>query len=349
MGIVALKRLVLRNRNMSKHSLLKNKVLLGCIALSVAVILLPYITENVYYLDFLIKVLFFAVVAGAWNISCGYAGALSLGHSAFFGIGAYTSTLLFLHLGTSPWLGMLVGGLLATLFAILIGYLSFRLHGPFFVLSTIATAEVLRMTSIHWKSLTDGSEGLSIPFQPSWANFIFRSRMEYLYIVMGFMILVVVLTYLLEQSKYGYYLTAMRGDEDAAEIIGINTMGMKIMATAISAFLTATGGTIYAQYILYIEPNSVFGIDFSVNVALISIIGGMGTIWGPVLGSFLITPLGQYLRGWFGGSYMGLHLIIYGLLLIIVVLFIPEGIVSAFSRGGRFVNITNFWKAEAKG
>ena len=166
---------------------------------------------------------------------------------------------------------------------------------------------------------------------------------------MGFMLTIAISTRILERSKYGYYITAMRGDEAGAEIIGINTMGMKIMATAISAFLTATGGTIYAQYILYIEPNSVFGVDFSVKVALISIIGGMGTVWGPVLGSFLITPLGQYLSGWLGGTYMGLHLVIYGLVLIIVVLFIPEGIVSAFSRRGRFGDVMNALKANRLG
>lgn len=334
---------------MRKYAFLRNRTVLACLALSLAVVLLPYATANVYYLDFLFKVLFFAAVAAAWNISCGYAGALSLGHAAFFGIGAYTSTLLFLHIGLSPWLGMMVGGSLAAIFAIIIGYLSFRLRGPFFVLSTIATAEVLRMTSIHWKSLTDGSEGLSIPFQPSWANFVFRSRVEYLYIAMGFMLLVVISTYVLEKSKYGYYITAMRGDEDGAEIIGVNTMGMKIMATAISAFLTAIGGTLYAQYILYIEPNSVFGIDFSVKVALISIIGGMATVWGPVLGSFVMTPLGQYLSGWLGGSYMGLHLVIYGLILIVVVLFIPEGIASAFSRRGRFRGVMNVLKTRFSG
>jgi branched-chain amino acid transport system permease protein len=317
----------------------RKKGLWGWGILFLLIILLPHFAKGAYYLDFLFKILFYATVAGAWNISCGYAGALSLGHAVFFGIGAYTSTLLFLHFGMSPWAGMVVGGILASVFAIIIGYLSFRLHGPFFVLSTIAAAEVFRLTSIHWRALTDGSLGLSIPFQPSWATFVFRSRLEYVYIIFGFMLLVILISYLIERSRVGYYIMAMRDDEDAAESIGINTLQMKVMATSISAFLTAIGGTIYAQYILFIEPNSVFGIDFSIQVALIYIIGGMGTISGPVLGSFLITPLGQYLRGWFGGTYMGLHFIIYGFLLIVIVLFIPEGIIPAFSVKGRLRDI----------
>ena len=301
-----------------------------------AAILIPMSIRSPFYLDFIFKILFCAMTAAAWNISSGYAGALSLGHAAFFGIGAYTSTLLSIHYGISPWIGMIFGGAFASGFAMLIGYLSFRLHGPFFVLSTIAAAEVLRITAINLRDLTGGAMGLSIPFKPSWANLIFRGRLDYVYIMLGFLLLVMLISYAIEKSRLGFYMAAMREDEDAAESLGINTLQLRLTATLISAFLTAIGGTLYAQYILYIEPHSVFGIDYSLQVALMSIIGGMGTVIGPVFGAFFITPLGQYLRGWFGGSYMGLYLIIYGTVLIIVVLFIPEGIVAAFSRRGRF-------------
>jgi branched-chain amino acid transport system permease protein len=325
----------------------KNKKFFWGLIILVLCFLLPAAIKSAFYLDMLVKVVFWAMVAGAWNISCGYGGALSLGHTAFFGIGAYVSTILFLQFGLTPWIGMLAGGFLAIFFALALGYLSFRLHGPFFVLSTVAFAEVLRIIAIHWRSVTRGSEGLSIPFKPNWGTFILHNRLQYAYVALCLLLLVFLISYWIERSRFGYQLMAMRGDEDAAESLGINTLQLKIIASSISAFLTALGGTFYAQYIMYIEPHNVLGLDFSVQVALISIIGGMGTAFGPILGSLFITPLSQLLRGWFGGGYVGLHFIIYGMILIIVVMFIPEGIFTAIwgrkERSSFFRDLISKW------
>ena len=325
----------------------KNKKFFWGVIILVFCFLLPATIKSEYYLDMLVKIIFWAMVAGAWNISCGYAGALSLGHTAFFGIGAYVSTILFLKFGITPWIGMVAGGFLAIFFALMLGYLSFRLHGPFFVLSTVAFAEVLRIISIHWRSVTGGSEGLSIPFNPNWVTFILQNRLQYVYVAIGLLLIVFLISCWIERSRFGYQLMAMREDEEAAESLGINTLWLKIMAISISAFLTALGGTFYAQYIMYIEPHNVLGLDFSVQVALISIIGGMGKAFGPIFGSLFITPLSQLLRGWFGGGYIGLHFIIYGMILIIVVIFIPEGIFATFwgrkERSNFFKSLISKW------
>lgn len=302
------------------------------VALALFCLIFPLLLKDQYYQYFVWKILFWALVASAWNIAGGYAGQFSLGHAAFLGIGAYSSTLLKLHYGVSPWIGMLAGGLIAVLFAVAVGYLTLRLRGPFFVLCTIAFAEVLRIVAVYWSSLTHGSEGISIPFSPNFTNMMFSGRLSYLYIVLGCLFIVFLISDSLHRSRLGYYMAAMREDEDAAETLGVDTIRVKLISIALSAFFTAVAGTLYAQYILFIEPTTVLGIDFSVQVALISIIGGMGTSVGPILGSLLMTPMGEFLRAVFADSAQGLQLIIYGTLLIVFVIFMPSGLIAGISR-----------------
>lgn len=294
---------------------------------------LPAIAATVitdkFYLHVLIMMCFYAAASLAWNIVGGFAGQLSLGHAAFFGIGAYTSSLLFVNNGVSPWLGMLAGALLATAVAAVVGYPSFRLRGPFFTLVTIAFAEVARILAINAHDLTKGSIGLSVPFRPRPENFIFRETSTYAYVALGFMLIMVLVSLWIERSRLGYYLAALREDEDAAYALGINTARYKLVAVLISAFFTALAGTFYAQYILYIEPFQVFSLDFSVLLAMMAIIGGLGTVWGPVAGAFLVTPLGEFLRARIGSDFQGLHLVVYGTALIVVVILLPGGIVPS--------------------
>ena len=309
----------------------------GRIVLSIAIfaaicLLFPVFLKDRYSQHFAWKILFGALIASAWNIAGGYAGQFSLGHAAFLGIGAYSSTLLMMHFGISPWIGMLAGGLIAALFAAAFGYLTLRLRGPFFVLCTIAFAEVLRIIAVYWSSLTHGSEGISIPFRPGFSNMMFSGRLYYLYIILGAVFIVFLVSDALQRSRLGYYMAAMREDEDAAETLGVDTIRVKLISIALSAFFTAVGGTLYAQYILFIEPATVLGIDFSVQVALISIIGGMGTSVGPILGSLLMTPTGEFLRATFADSAQGMQLIIYGTLLIVFVIFMPRGLAAGISR-----------------
>ncbi len=290
-----------------------------------------------FYLHLVIMMLFYAAVSSAWNIVGGFAGQLSLGHAAFFGIGAYTSTLLFIDLGVSPWIGMLIGAALATLVAGAIGYPSFRLRGPFFTLVTIAFAEVLRILTIYAHDFTKGSIGISVPFRPAVGNFIFRQLSAYVFVALAFMLITVLVSLWIESSRLGYYLAALREDEDAAQALGIDTARYKLVAVLVSAFFTSLAGTFYAQYIFYIEPFQTFSLDFSVLLAMMAIIGGIGTVWGPVAGAFLVTPLQEILQAKLGGHFQGLHLVIYGTVLIVVVILLPQGIVPSLAAWGRRV------------
>jgi branched-chain amino acid transport system permease protein len=288
--------------------------------------------QNPFYLNILFMILLFAGLSGAWNIIGGFGGQLSLGHSAFFGIGAYTSSLLFVKCGIPPILGIFAGVATASLLAAVIGIPCFRLKGPFFSLATIAIAEVLQLLAVYFKKVTEGSEGLSIPFQPSFYNLIFESRNHYALAGFFFMLLVLGVSYWIQNSKLGYQLAALRDEDQAAETLGINTLRAKMTAFWISGALTAAGATLFSQYILFLEPHSEFSINVSVNLALISMIGGLGTCIGPLIGSFLLIPLQEFLRTWIGGKYQGLHFVIYGGLLIAVVMFMPKGIIAFFSK-----------------
>jgi branched-chain amino acid transport system permease protein len=302
--------------------------LLGLIAL----ILLPQIVHNPFVLHLFIMILFYAALGGAWNIIGGFAGQLSLGHAAFFGVGAYSCILLTLYTGLNPWAGMVGGMLITSVFAAAISYPSFRLRGPFFTLVTIAFAEVLRILVIYFKDFTRGSVGITIPQKMGLANFAFQEKEPYLYIALAFAAGVFLISYLIEQSRFGYHLIALREDEDAAESLGVNTSRTKMKAAVLSAALTSIGGVFYAQYILFIEPYSEFSLDLSVQFALVPMIGGMGTAWGPVLGSFVLTPLQELLRSWLGGRFAGLHLVIYGCILMLVVIFMPQGILGLIRK-----------------
>jgi branched-chain amino acid transport system permease protein len=288
-----------------------------------------------FYLHVLIMMLFYASISSAWNIVGGFAGQLSLGHAAFFGIGAYTSTLMFINLGVSPWIGMAIGAVLATVVAGGIGYPSFRLRGPFFTLVTIAFAEVLRILTLYAHDFTKGSIGISVPFRPALGNFIFRQVSAYAYVALAFLAITVLVSLWIENSRLGYYLAAIREDEDAAQALGIDAARYKLVAVLISAFLTALGGTFYAQYIFYIEPFQTFSLDFSVLLAMMAIIGGLGTVWGPVAGAFLVTPLQEILQAKLGGELQGLHLVIYGTALIVVVIALPQGIIPSIAAWGK--------------
>jgi branched-chain amino acid transport system permease protein len=298
----------------------------------VALILFPMIVHNPFVLHLLIMILFYAALGGAWNIIGGFAGQLSLGHAAFFGVGAYSCVLLNLYTGLNPWAGMAVGMLITSLFAAAISYPSFRLRGPFFTLVTIAFAEVLRILVIYFKDFTKGSAGITIPQKMGLANFAFQEKGPYLYIVLSFAAGVFLISYLIEKSRFGYHLIALREDEDAAESLGVKTSRTKVKAAVLSAALTSIGGVFYAQYILFIEPYSEFSLDLSIQFALVPMIGGMGTAAGPIIGSFVLTPLQELLRSWLGGKYAGLHLVIYGCILMLVVIFMPQGILGLIKK-----------------
>jgi branched-chain amino acid transport system permease protein len=281
-----------------------------------------------YFLEVLISILFFAYLGLAWNLLGGYAGQFSFGHAAFFGIGAYTSTLLLLRAGLSPWLGMLAGGLLATCFGLFEGYLSFRygLRGPYFSLVTLAFAEMLRVVTVNLK-VVGASLGLVVPSHANPRLFVFADKLPYYYVIFVMTAVALAITYLVAGSRLGYCLVAVRENEDAAEAAGVDARGAKLRAMAISAFLTALGGTFYAQYFAYIDPTITFGPAISIGGLLPAIVGGAGTVLGPVLGSFVLTPISEITRAVLRGR-AGADIMLYGLVLILVISFLPQGLMG---------------------
>lgn len=294
---------------------------------------IPSITSNTYILHLGIMMLFYSVLSEAWNILGGFAGQFSLGHAAFFGLGAYTSTLLFISWKISPWLGMFIGGGFAVISSLLIGFLCFRLRGPFFSLVTIAFAEVLRLLFLNWGSLTGGPVGLLVPLLGnSPIHFQFTNRKPHYYILLIELLTLLFCTYKIRKSKMGLYFFSIREDEIAAQSLGINIFKYKLIALSISVFFTAIAGTFYAQYILFLHPDSAMSLNFSVEIALPAIIGGMGTLYGPVIGSFILTPISEFIRAILGGGYAGVYLIIHGSILILTVLLVPNGVTEKIMK-----------------
>ena len=291
----------------------------------IVVFLLPFAVSNPFFTDIVITIFYYSALSLAWNLVGGYAGQFSLGHAAFFGLGAYTSTLLFLKFGLSPWIGIFAGGVLSSLMAAIIFTPCFRLKGFFFCLASIAFAEVLRIVAVYWRSLTEGGVGLLLPVKPSLSNLLFTSK--YPYLIFSFILLValIVVSILIEHSRIGFYLRGIREDEAAAKGIGINVVKNKAVIMMISAFFTAVAGTFYAQYMLFIDPEIAFSIHLSIQVCLFAIIGGIGTVAGPVIGAFLLVPLDAVLKGWLGTLYAGLGFMVYGGILVAVVMIIPDG------------------------
>jgi branched-chain amino acid transport system permease protein len=286
----------------------------------------PIFIENDFYLDGFILIFIWGAFAGAWNIISGHAGMVSLGHNAFFGIGAYTSTLLLLRFGLTPFIGMLIGGALASSVGLLIGIICFRLRSHYFALATLAFGQVTSIVAMNWTSLTNGAEGLALPIKPSLYNMAFASKLPYLYIGLVLLLAVIGISYAIEHSKLGYYLTAFRENEEAARALGVKTGRVRLTAMAISSFLAAVIGAFYAQYLVFIDPTSIIRIQISVQVALFAIVGGIGTTLGPAIGALIFIPMTIALRAKLGTSLPGLHLVIYGTILIIVLLYMPKGI-----------------------
>src|SRR5256884_1946302 len=288
--------------------------------------LLPSVFGS-YAVTLFTLIFFYGFLGQAWNIVGGYAGQLSAGHAAFVGIGAYTAALLSVEKGITPWVGMFVGGALAAVLGTLIGFLGFRfgLRGFYFVLLTVAFAEICRILASNVEAV-GGAVGLYITFTGNPRQFQFQDQRAYYYIALALMLLATGVTALIERRRFGIYLTAIREDETACEALGVPTLKYKMLAMVVSAFLTGLGGTFYAFYLFSLQPSTVFGIPLSVEIIIRAIIGGAGTLLGPILGSFILTPLGEVSRAYFSQSGLhGAHLIVYGVLLIAVVLFLPHG------------------------
>ena len=306
----------------------------GATAIAVAAaiaVVLPLVSSR-FAVDIFVRILLFAFVGVAWNLMGGYAKQLSLGHAAFFGLGAYTSTILEIRYGVSPWIGMLAGGGVAMLASLPIGALCFRLRGPYFAIATIATAQVLMLLFLKFRDFAWGAEGTTLPNLGNAPLMMqFDGKSPYYYIALSLLAVGLAVTWRIERSWMGYYLVAVGEDEDAAEAIGVNALQMKRRIYLISAFLTALAGTFYVQYLYFIDPNTAFSFNISVEAALVSIVGGIGTLWGPVVGTVLLETTSALLESWLGSGHGGVQLTVYSLILIAVILWRPTGLLGVIT------------------
>jgi branched-chain amino acid transport system permease protein len=307
-----------------------------CLALAAVIViaaLLPsFLDPRGYWIRVLTFTLLFAAMAQAWNIVGGLANQTSLGHAAFFGIGAYTSTVLLLKFGISPWLGMLAGGALGGVAAFVIAIPTVRLQGHYFALATLAFGEVMRVIANVWTSLTGGPGGLSVPFvPPSFAAYSFKLPRPHAYIALAALVVVTAIFEVIRRGAMGYRLRAIKQNTAAAEVIGVDTTRVKLQAAVISGALIAMLGTLYAQVAVFFDPDTVFGIaSISIRIALIAIIGGVGTAAGPILGAFFIIPLEEIMNDLLSSRAAGLSQLVFGIILISVILWQPRGFITLF-------------------
>lgn len=312
-------------------NLLHPRIYLSLAALSLLLII-PFSAGSNFVFHLFILICSYAALASAWNIVGGFAGQLSLGHAVFYGTGAYVSTLLMLHLNLSPWIGMFVGAAVSTVLAVIISWPCFRLRGPFFALATIAVLEVIRLLVINQHSLTGGAAGLAVPLKLGAEWMLFRARWPYLLIAFGFLAITLLVSWKIKHSRLGYYLIAVREREDAAQAVGVNAVKVKLIAVVLSAALTSLIGSFHAMYLTFIEPGAMFSLELSIQIAMFALIGGLGTLSGPLIGTVIVLPLAELARGWLGDAGSGVHGLVYGLVLVAFVLTIPQGLVGRFGE-----------------
>jgi branched-chain amino acid transport system permease protein len=283
--------------------------------------LLPLFADA-YQVSFFLLMFMYLTLAGSWNIITGYAGYLALGHAAFFGLGAYTSAILATSFGV-PWpLGALAGGVSAAGCAAIMGGICLRLRHIFFAIATLAFSEAIRVIVLSWDKVTGGGFGISIPPRAYLAPFYYG--------MFACAVATVAMTYLLARSDFGLRLLAIREDEDAAETVGVDTTRAKIIAFVLSSVLCGVAGGVYAPYITYVEPISVFSLLITTQLIVMAIFGGTGTVWGPVVGVAVLGTLQEV----FWANFPYFHRVLFGALIMVTILFMPQGLIELLKRRG---------------
>jgi len=301
-----------------------------------AVVLFPLVFTRPFPRHVMIMIFLYGALATAWNILAGYCGQISLGHAVYFGVGAYTSTLLVREIALTPWLGMLAGAVLAGLVSQVVGYPCFRLRGHYFAIATIGVGEIVQTSVLNW-DLVGAARGLFVPIKrpDSLLNFQFhQSKFVYYYIALALLGLALGVTRWIERSRRGHYFRAIKEDQDAAASLGVPVAREKQAAMAVSAALTALGGTFWAQYVLFIDPESVFPLSLSILICLVAVLGGVGSLWGPLLGAAVLVPLSEGTRVLLGGTGKALDLVIYGALIMAIAVFQPAGLMGLVRQLG---------------
>jgi len=301
----------------------------------VILFLIPLLPIPTYVMHVLVLSLLFAYLCTSWAIVSGFAGQVSLGHTCFYGIGAYTTALLFRYYGLTPWIGGVIGIAFSAVFAFILGYacFRFRVRGPYFTFATLASTVIFEGIFISQSRITGGELGVEMPYTGSPLYFQFTEKVHYYIIILVLWLGVLFLSRHIQNSKFGYYLFAIREDEEAAEACGINTTKYKIFAFVLSAALTGFGGVFHSQYYLYITPKTVYGLDRSFQISSTALVGGSNDWFGPSLGSFLINPIVEWTRATYGGTIYTLPLLVYGLLMIFIGRFLPGGVSGMIQRG----------------
>jgi branched-chain amino acid transport system permease protein len=290
----------------------------------------PWVVTSDYYRHILIMALMWVVIGSSWNLISGYTGQVSFGHAIFYGTGAYTAGLLASKLGISPWWGMLLGGPVAMVVGMVIGWICFRLRGPYFALATIAIGEIFRLIATVWRDFTEGMQGIMIIRN-------IQDKIYYYYLALALAGICVYAIHRVMRSKWGYYFVAVREDQDAAEAMGISSFRYKSLSLMISSFFAGTAGAFYMNYMAFIDPHVVFSLHYiSIMAILVAIIGGVGTMWGPPVGAFIMVLLQETFRS----SFFGLaprwvsegHVLVFGLLVIFVIRYLANGVVGDWSK-----------------
>lgn len=310
----------------------KNKLIAYIVGTIIAA-LLPLMIKGSYSQHVLCMILIWAIVGMGWNFIGGYAGQVSIGHSVFYAIGAYTVAVAFKYFRLTPWISIWIAAIISVIVAFLFGMPLLRLKGHYFAVATMAVAESMRVIFVNWQWIggATGIDFLNKKVNP-WLSIQFPEKIQYYYLFLIFAIAILVLVILLDRSRFGYYLRTIKGNEQAAESVGIDTTKYKSLAFMLSAAIVSIGGSLYAQYMLYIDPPMLMQLRISLMICLVCVMGGIGTILGPLIGAVIMTVVSEYTRVAIGGSGKGIDQILYGVIVIVIVLFLPDGILSLFRR-----------------
>lgn len=309
----------------------RTSVFVAAAIIAILAFLLPLFISSNYYVTVLVNCLMFGSIGLAWNLISGYGGQVSWCHSVFVTIGAYTGIILYSRFTLSPFISMFLAAGLAWVLSSIIGKVSFRYRGPFFSITTIALSEIVRVLLLYFVDFTNGARGISVRYtSPNFWYLLFPNNKPFYYIGIVVVIAMIVFSKFFERSKTGYYLRAIKEDEDAAISLGIRTGKVKQTAFQISAMLTAALGVIYAFFLTFVEPNTICSVDLSIKIGSVAIVGGIGSSWGAILGAFVIIPLTELASVLLGSS--GGTQLLYGLALVIVVIFQPRGLAYLFNK-----------------
>ncbi len=319
------------------------KPILSIVVFALVVGAVPLLTTSGVWLNLVMMTLYAALLAQAWNLLGGFGGQFSFGHALFFGFGAYLQAIAQMQWGWNPWLALVAAAGMGAVVGLAVGAVSFRygLKGSYFALVTLAFAEVCRILALS-VPFTGAGVGLMIPLRESAANLQFGSRAGYVWLVLVFVVLALLVTTWLRHSRFGAYLQAVRDNEDAARAVGVDPLRVKLGAIVLSGGFMGLAGAFYVQVFQYIDPAIAFGPHTSVEALVAAIVGGIGTVWGPLLGALVLHLLSDFTRNLFG-ELPGINMVIYGSVLVLIVMFMPRGI------AGLGENVRRLWKGERRG